>query len=134
MVKVIFPNSTPAGQESPKCLENSATGLVLPRKLELSSRRGHSQTSALEWPRREKKSLMSVQLSCRCHSKAEVYFGRTLTNSQVSALMWNFGDFKLDGIFNTKAVALYLTRFGLPWPAGVEFGKMTFIIVFVYAK
>ena len=28
MVKVILPNSAPAGQGSPKCLENSATELV----------------------------------------------------------------------------------------------------------
>ena len=34
----------------------------------------------------------------------------------------------------TNSVALFSRRFGLPWPAGVEFGKMTFTIVFVYEK
>ena len=32
MVKLILPNSAPPGQESQKCLENSATDLVTPRK------------------------------------------------------------------------------------------------------
>ena len=41
MVKLILPNSAPPGQESQKCLENSATDLVTSRKkLELSSPRG----------------------------------------------------------------------------------------------
>ena len=45
MVKLILPNSAPPGQESQKCLENSATDLVTSRKkLELSSPRGRTSS------------------------------------------------------------------------------------------
>ena len=45
MVKLILPNSAPLGQESQKCLENSATDLVTSRKkLELSSSRGRTSS------------------------------------------------------------------------------------------
>ena len=45
MVKLILPNSAPPGQESQKCLKNSATDLVTSRKkLELSSSRGRTSS------------------------------------------------------------------------------------------
>ena len=34
----------------------------------------------------------------------------------------------------TNSVALFSRRFGLPWLAGAELGKMTFTIVFLYEK
>ena len=48
MVKLILPNSAPPGQESQKCLENSATDLVTSRKkLELSSPRANRKSLVL---------------------------------------------------------------------------------------
>ena len=54
MVKLILPNSAPPGQESQKCLENSATDLVTSRKkLELSSPRGRTSSprAGARWPK-----------------------------------------------------------------------------------
>ena len=46
MVKLIFPNSAPPGQESQKCLENSATDLVTSRLREVM-KSDHEVTKAL---------------------------------------------------------------------------------------